>query len=367
MIVSTETIENFTLKYPLEKIAPLEEALFFDIETTGFTAGSSKLYLIGCAYYKDDNWQLIQYLAENYDEEKDLLAAFFTLAAGYRYLIHFNGDHFDIPYLNQKVKEHELPYSFDDLTSIDIYRRIAPYRFFLKMNSCKQKSVEEFLGIHRVDPFSGRELIEVYRDYVTTPTSSGMKALLLHNADDLRGMLQILPILAYYDLFNEIPGVKKVTANYYRDQDNNTSKELLITIIPSTPLPVLASNYVGGFYFRGEGDEAVVKVPIFEGELKYFYSNYKDYYYLPEEDLALHKSVATFVDKEYRVQATASTCYTRKISDYLPQAEVLFEPIFRRDYKGKEMFFELTDSIKRDRSAFGIYASHILNLMALSY
>ena len=106
-------------------------------------------------------------------------------------------------------------------------------------------------------------------------------------------------------------------------------------------------------------------VPIYEEELKYFYANYKNYYYLPTEDMAIHKSIASFVDKDYREQATAENCYTRKFSLYLPQWEVLTEPFFKRDYRSRDLFFELTDDIKKDRDLFSRYASHILNAMAL--
>ena len=97
--------------------------------------------------------------------------------------------------------------------------------------------------------------------------------------------------------------------------------------------------------------------------MKYFYSNYQDYYYLPAEDTAMHKSIATFVDKEHRIQATASNCYTRKKALFLPQWEVLFTPFFKRDYKAKEYFFELTDEFKKSRSGFNMYAEHILTSM----
>ena len=98
-------------------------------------------------------------------------------------------------------------------------------------------------------------------------------------------------------------------------------------------------------------------------ELKYFYANYKDYYYLPAEDMAIHKSVAAFVDKAHRVQATAANCYTRKKSLYLPQWEILFTPFFKRDYRSKECFFELSDEFKKSRSGFGLYAEHVLSSM----
>ena len=367
MKISEETLEEFSLAYTLENIAPLERILFFDIETTGFTAASAHLYMIGCAYYQAEKWHIIQWLAENYDEEARVLDAFFEFASLYQYLIHFNGNNFDIPFVSQKCTQLSLPYTFEHLTGIDLYRRISPYKFFLKLPNCKQKTLEQFLGIEREDAFSGGELIGIYNDYVKSPTEFSERAIFLHNADDLRGMLNVLPMLSYYDLLNTPVKAKKVQANNYIDMHGEQKRELLITIsLPfSLPRPISAS--ANNCYFRGEGNEATLKVPIYEEELKYYYSNYKDYYYLPNEDVALHKSVASFVDKEYRVQATAATCYTRKVSSYLPQWDELFSPFFVRDPKSKELFFELTDEMKRNREGFSAYATHILQMIAATY
>lgn len=367
MKTSEETLEGFSISYPLEKLAPLERILFLDIETTGFTAKSAKLYMIGCAYYQADKWHTIQWLAENYNEEADILTAFFEFSKLYKYLVHFNGNNFDLPFISQKCALLSLPFTFNSLDGIDLYKRIAPYKFFLKLPNCKQKTLEQFLELDRKDVFSGGELIGIYHDYVKSPSEFSENVLLLHNVEDLKGMLQILPMLAYYDLFNEPVKARKVQANYYRDLQGNKRKELLMTLTLPTPLPKLVSASANGCYFRGEGMEATLKVPIYEEELKYFYSNYKDYYYLPDEDVALHKSVAAFVDRDYRLQATAATCYTRKFSGYLPQWEVLFEPFFRRDYKSKELFFELTDEMKKDRAAFTAYAAHVLSMIATTY
>ena len=86
MRISEETLENFSIAYPLEKLAPLEHVLFIDIETTGFTARSSYLYLIGCAYYRAGKWRTIQWMAENYNQESDILNAFFEFSKHYQYL-----------------------------------------------------------------------------------------------------------------------------------------------------------------------------------------------------------------------------------------------------------------------------------------
>ena len=63
---SEETLEDFAISYPLDKLAPLEQILFLDIETTGFTSRTSYLYMIGCAYYQAGKWRTIQWMADDY-------------------------------------------------------------------------------------------------------------------------------------------------------------------------------------------------------------------------------------------------------------------------------------------------------------
>ncbi len=367
MKISEETLDHFSIAYPLEQLAPLESVLFLDIETTGFAAKSSCLYMIGCAYYKAGRWHTIQWMAENYNQEVQIITEFFRFAKQYRYLVHFNGNNFDLPFLAQKCAQFGLLFGFSDFQGIDLYRRISPYKYFLRLPNCKQKTLEQFLSIERADVFTGGELIGIYHDYVKNPSEFSEKALFLHNADDLRGMMSTVPMLAYYDLFSGSVKVKKVQANYYRDANDNRRKELMMTLTLATPLPKPVSASANHCFFKGEALEGAIKVPIYVEELKYFYSNYQDYYYLPAEDIALHKSVASFVDRTHRVQASAANCYTRKISDYLPQWEILVEPFFKRDYQSRELFFELTEELKRDRAAFTKYASHILTMIASTY
>ena len=362
-----QTLENFTIQYPLERIAPLEKLLFIDIETTGFTAKSSYLYLIGTAFHDSGRWHIRQCFAQSYDDEKALLNDFFSFAADYTHLIHFNGNNFDLPYLLQKCEMHKLSYNFDSYEGIDIYKRISPYKFFLHTPNCKQKTLEDLLDINREDTYNGGELIGLYHEYVKQPNEDACNLLLLHNSDDMKGMLQILPLLAFYDLFNSPLKAKKAQANRFVDYHGHDRKELLMKLQLPTPLPLPISNLSNGCYFSGEGTEGILKVPVYEEEMKYFYSNYKDYYYLPEEDAALHKSVASFVDKEHRVPATAATCYTRKYSTYVPQWDIFVEPFFKRNYKNKELFFELTDEMKKDRAFFSRYAQYLLGKMAKTY
>lgn len=367
MQIINHTPEPFTISYPLERIAPLENFLFVDIETTGFAAKSSSLYLIGTAFFSEGNWQIRQWFAENPGEEAALLDSFFAFASSYTHLIHFNGNNFDLPYLLQKCVQYKKPHTFDAYEGIDLYKRLSPYKAFLHVPNCKQKTLEALLGIPRKDRYHGGELIEVYRQYVQNPTADGKTLLLLHNREDMQGMLQILPLLAVYDLFNGDIRAKKVQAQHYVDYHGQDGQELLMKLALATPLPFPLSDFSNGCYFSGEKDIGILKVPLYEEEMKYFYANYKDYYYLPEEDIALHKSVAGFVDKAHRIQASASNCYTRKYGLFLPQWDILIEPFFKRDYKGSELFFELTEERKTDRDLFSAYAAHLLGKMAKTY
>lgn len=358
------TIDDFTLQYPLEQICPLEKALFLDIETTGFTAHSSSLYLIGCAYFQEGTWNTIQWLACQTSEQSQILQAFFSFAKDFEFLIHFNGNQFDLPYLTQKCEQFELLNDFDAFQGIDLFRRLSPIKKMLPLDSFKQKSIEHFLDVGREDLYTGGDLIALYEEYTSTPTDETEKLLLLHNREDLIGMLSILPILAYGDALTKPLKAKKVQANHYRDVIDEHKIELILTVsLPcAVPKPLMLS--ADGCFAKLEHMECIIRVPVYEETMKYFYANYKDYYYLPEEDLALHKSVATFVDKDHRVQATAQNCYTRKQSIYLRQWDTLFAPFFKRDYKDPDLFFELTDEMKKNRSAFASYASHVLKMIS---
>lgn len=361
--------DNLTLdlnSYPLDQISELKNILFVDIETTGFSAKTASLYEIGCIYFEEAEGRLIQFFAQNPEEEAMIMEAFFDLCKSRSVLIHYNGNTFDIPFMKAKAARYGMEHPFDSMSGIDIYKRISPYKKLLGLENCKLKTVEKFLGIQREDLYDGGQLIEVYKNYCEDPTEEAEELLILHNKDDMKGMLKLLPILSYSDIFMQPFRVVKVQANHYADENGNGRDEVLMKIRFTSPFPKSFAMNKADCYFSAEGSEGFLKVPLYHEEMKYFYANYKDYYYLPLEDVALHKSVATFVDKEHRTQAKAATCYTRKESLYLPQWDILFTPIFKRNYEDSLCFFELTEDMKKQPEIFRQYALHLLDMMAHS-
>lgn len=363
MIIKNYRIPSFTPSYPISKLGKEEEILFTDIETTGLSATTSSIYLIGCCFFENGEWMIRQWLCEDPEEEKALLEDYSSMLTSYTTLIHFNGNQFDLPFIQKRAALHGISICFDTMQGIDIYKRIFPYRYFLRLSNCKQKTLEEFLSIHREDEYSGGELIRVFKAFCKSHDKEAMQLLLQHNRDDVYGMIRLLPILSYTDFLNETLTVRKVETNITKDAFGKEQKELLIYLALSTTLPKPISCHGNDCYFSGRTNDAMIKVPIFSEEMKYFYDNYKNYYYLPHEDMAIHKSVSAFVDPAFREQATAGTCYTRKTGDYLPQWDTLFKPFFKREYHSKLLFFELTDEFKNNREAFSLYASHVLSMM----
>ncbi len=297
-----------------EAALPPRSALFFDIETTGFSPKNASVYLIGCAYRTEDGWQLLQFFAQTPAEEREILRAFLDLAASYSLFVHFNGQTFDVPFLAAKCRKHALP-AFSPSDQCDLYKLISPYKNLLRLPGCRQKQLEAFLGIQRKDPFHGGELIALYKSYCEKPEEALEQALLLHNREDLSGLTALWSLLSYPALLEQGSFTVESAAC-----EEDTSHLCLPLSLPF-PLPQPLSWHSAGeptVYLAARDDRAILKLPVLEGELKYFYPDPKNYSYLPEEDQAIHKSVAIYVDKSRRMPATADNCYTRKRGRFLP-------------------------------------------------
>lgn len=357
-----DALPEKTLNY-LASNYELGQIIFFDIETTGFSAKSSYCYLIGCLYYHDESFHMIQWFSENEKEELKVLLNFLDFIQPYQLLFHFNGNRFDIPYLEQRLSIHKLPIPFDQFENIDIYQSVYFCKSLLQLENLKQKTVEQFLEYDRTDPFTGKELINIYLDYRDNPSTEKFKAILLHNREDLIGLFYLVPMLHYQNIFYRNYTLENCEVNRFKSSSDEWSLELIITATLPSSVPKKISYWWHDIYFTCYQNKLIIKIPVLVDELKYFYPNYKDYYYLPEEDLCIHKSVASYVDKNYRMKAKASTCYNKKTGEFLPQFEEVFTPYFKINYFDKITYFELTDTFLKESVAVEKYVNHILTVL----
>ena len=356
MITFTEKLEN-PVSYDISVLGKPEEILFFDIETTGLSADYCTIYLIGCVYYSDGCWYLKQFFADSVNAEGEILLHFFTTLSGYPVLIHFNGDTFDIPFVYKRADKLHIPHKIYNIISIDLYKKIKPFKNILGLPNCKQKSIETFLGINRTDKYNGGQLIEIYKDYLLTHSRKELDLLILHNADDLKGLPKLLPILYYTAFLSGNVTVRDISFSY------NNSEEPSVTItavFSDVCLPSILNINKEIFCITAKGNTANISVRFFNGELKHFYSDYKNYYYLPDEDAAIHKSVAEYVDYGHKIKATAKNCYSKKKGSFMPVFSDMQLPLFYKEYPRKQPYILIDEALLKDKDFLSSYCISIL-------
>lgn len=356
----------FSPSHPLTEKLFTEDTIFFDIETTGFSPKHTSLYLIGCARRNGPLLCLDQFFAESPAEEPLVLKAFLELLLPCHTIITYNGIGFDIPYLKAKCSQYGLTETFSAFEYVDIFKSVSRLKHILKLENYKQKTIEAFLQLSRNDLYTGGELIPVYQTYSKSPDDELLSLLLLHNYEDVLGMMDLIPVLSYMYFFEgNFHKIMNIQLEAAQNFGGTSAKELLIKVIPDYPLPRQISFRLDDIYLSGNQEKVSLAIRLYEGNLKYFYPNYKDYYYLPDEDAAIHKSVAAYVDKEHREQAKASTCYTKRYGLFLPQySDSFMTPALFKNYGDKISYFAYSQNFITDEFMPAEYVKHLLRILS---
>lgn len=357
-----------------------QDALFIDIETTGLSPARNRIYLIGAGYFEDApitdsamkpdsvtetslRFVTEQFFAEKTEDEALLLSALRELLSRFGTVITFHGTRFDLRFLQERGNRLEINLVYHNKNYVDLYQLSYSYRHIFCLENYKQKTIEKFLGIEREDTFTGGELIKHYKEYVKCPDDRLLQILLLHNYEDILGMAQLLSLYAFDTFFQSGFTPLRYEIQPCHKLDGSAAREVLLDCRLDEPLPAPVSCNNGCFYLHAEKDRAVFRIPLLEGSLKFFYPNYKDYYYLPEEDTAIHKSVAAFVDKAHRQKAKAVNCYVRKEGVFCPQYEEVVVPAFYAGYKDAVSYFEWTEQTAEDMELLKRYCMHMLDVL----
>lgn len=186
--------------------------IVFDIETTGLNAKYERVILIGFMYIEDEQPVIEQYFCHHRKSEPLLLKKFSETIRQYDLLITYNGNSFDIPFLNQRFHQSGIPYQIDKHKNLDLLRFARKYQQHLNLSDCTLKSLEKSLGIHRRDTISGKESVELYAAYEKKPSLALKKKILLHNYEDiyyLAHCLQIIDQVSYDEALEQMPLILK--------------------------------------------------------------------------------------------------------------------------------------------------------------
>ncbi|WP_084554856.1 ribonuclease H-like domain-containing protein [Eubacterium xylanophilum] len=320
-----------------------ESYCVLDIETTGLSASISSLYMVGILWYNlagDKTVSTRQWFADDYESEKDILLSVATFLGRFNTVVTYNGDTFDIPYLQKKYKTHKLASPFDDLKTIDVYGKIRHLKNIIKSKNLKLATVEKLVGFRRQHELSGRECIGLYTEYMqakilNVPKSNDLRdQLLFHNMEDIIGTYQSALFLSYLIM----PETERV-----RFSTNHINVKFSNKFI----YPQNDSFETNGYTLTFSNNTLYLRTRIKKGVLYHFFEDYKHYFYLPAEDIAIHKSVAQYMDPHLRQQAKASNCYNKYSGTFIriPQN---FKPsikqlIFTPEYKSKDLYLPLQE------------------------
>ena len=336
------------------------KGVFIDIETTGLSRENCCIYLVGILYPVNTgntmHFTLSLLFAEAPGEEERLLMELSGLLGNSYYsLISFNGRHFDLPFLLKRYERYALtpPDCLTAGTDTDIYAEVRPFRRSFGMSSLNQKSVERMLGICREDKYSGKELISVYLEYVKTGDPGLEKLLLTHNRDDVLGMTEILPVLTYTRIFNSgeedaAPKIKSAVRESHLGFDRNESAEFVISFFlpDAVPKPHLFHNL--RLFLEASGDTGILRIPLYEGELKHFFPNYRDYLYIPSEDRVILRELGSLMKETEYEKASPLNCCIKTRGLFLPLPGNFSFPdevSYKQEPKSKTEYVLLSDEI----------------------
>jgi len=233
---------DFKTKYLLDEIC------FMDIETTGLHKKFHQIYLIGILIYncKTTLWQLTQFFSESNLEEKIILKEYVNKIKNYKYLITYNGDNFDIPFINEKLKKYNI--TEVRIESIDLYKFLRKNRDFIDLPNLKLKTIEKELGIYRKDTFSGLECIEFYKNYLITKSENFLNYIIKHNQDDLASMPKLLRIFQLIEENQTIELYFHNTPIFIKLTDITQSGDLIIVNGKWNDSLNYSSEYYNRFY-----------------------------------------------------------------------------------------------------------------------
>ena len=322
---------------PYFDISYCRDTFFFDIETTGFSRESERIYMIGLACLSDDENEIVitQLMTESAADEKALLCEFILYADGFNRCVTYNGKAFDVPFLKARIKKYRLSHDLSSISHLDLYIEIGKMKNFIPFGNRKQKGLEQFLGIEREDKYDGGKLISVYLDYEKTKDEDSLSLLLLHNYEDMLGMCSVTSILSYK---------KILKGGFHIDRiETDIKSGIYVNATLAKKVPVGFTHRNDYLSCRVSREGMAILIPVFAGRKKLYYKDFKNYYYLPNEDRAVHKSVGRFVDKKFRVQAKASNCYESVDGSFI------YAPDISRLKKSRTISEKLTQSLSSVR------------------
>ncbi|MBF8983978.1 ribonuclease H-like domain-containing protein [Lutibacter sp. B2] len=280
--------ENLTLPQNFLTLYANTNFALFDIETTGLSREHSHIILIGVLYVENNSIIIEQFFCNNRSEEKEMLISFIEKIKQFPLLINYNGNTFDIPFLNKRFKINNINHQMGTHNSIDLLKIVRKNQKKLGMKNCKLKTLEEFLGIYRNDTISGKDSVDLYNVFEESQNKNIKDMILLHNHDDLYYLakaLKILDEIPYDQLISVFPQIFNTSDETIGYIINQSIKRNVLSLEGSYTSTCLLDymDYQNAFdlAYNKATNTFCIKIPLYKG-------------YLPSGEKCLYISIDDF-------------------------------------------------------------------------
>ncbi|MGB4439912.1 MAG: ribonuclease H-like domain-containing protein [Sedimentibacter sp.] len=200
MIVNSNELDNISNDNNINEL--LKESFFLDIETTGLSRQFSDIISITVLLYEAGSYKIYQIFCQYKIDEPEALKFLKDLIKSKKYVITYNGNTFDIPFLINKTQKHDINIDFDCFIKIDLYNYMRQLRNKIQITDLKLKTIEEYFNIKRNDTLGGEDVIVLYEAYKIEPRKEFSYLIMQHNYEDVFN----LPILLnnIFNLYDNI-------------------------------------------------------------------------------------------------------------------------------------------------------------------
>ena len=219
--------DAFTVTPTVETI-PLENLLFFDIETTGLGGSGAVGFLVGFASFTELGFEIRQYMLVDYPDESAMLEDILKEISGTKTIVSYNGTTFDLPFMQERMILNRVAKEFKSEKHIDLLH--ATRRFYKRrLQNCKLTNIEEnIFSFYREEDIPGYLVPSVYFEWLNSEELDMMDDVLEHNRLDILSLYFLLEeITILYNskgkTINEVDDLHSLSKMFHRKKDYTNS------------------------------------------------------------------------------------------------------------------------------------------------
>ncbi len=184
-------------KYEINNPLPLNECLFFDLETTGLAGGAGTYpFLLGFGYFKEETFTVEQFFLPDYGREYYLFRYLQDLFSRFSCLVSFNGKSYDLPLLRNRFILNRFQMDWKRFKHIDLLH-LSRRLWKDSQPSLELTAIERnYLNRTRTGDIPGAYIPEAYFTFLRSGALHDVKKIIEHNYLDIISLAELIVLIS---------------------------------------------------------------------------------------------------------------------------------------------------------------------------